>query len=94
MDATTAFVAIFITAMVVGIPLLGLTIRMSIKPLVEAWTRLRETQSRGGAPAELEALKLRVAALEAVFESPELARSTSELRALEQRSVARLTDKS
>ena len=54
MDITTAFVAIFITGMVVGIPLLGLTIRLAIKPLVEAWTRLRESQP-GSAPAGLAA---------------------------------------
>ena len=92
MDAITAFVAVFITTLVVGIPLFGLTLRLSVKPLVEAWARMR-AQERGGSTSELEALKLRVAALEAVFESPELFRS-SELRALEQRPAARLTDKS
>ena len=93
MDITTAFVAVFITGMVVGIPLLGLTIRLAIKPLVEAWTRLREGQS-GGTSSELEALKLRVAALEAVFESPELFRATSEHRLLEQQAARRLNEKS
>ncbi|MBF5043123.1 MULTISPECIES: hypothetical protein [Myxococcaceae] len=94
MDATTAFVAIFITGMVVGIPLLGLTIRLSIKPLVDAWTRMRTVQP-GGTSAELEALKLRVAALEAVFESPDLALSSSERQLLEGRPLSRrLTDKS
>ena len=93
MDTATAVVAIVITAMVVGIPLLGLTIRLSIKPLVEAWTRLREGQP-ASASAELEGLKLRVAALEAVFESPELFLASSERRALEGRPPGRLTDKS
>lgn len=93
MDITTAFVAIFVTGMVVGIPLLGLTIRLAIKPLVEAWTRLRESQP-GSAAAELEALKLRLAALEAVFESPELLRTSHEQRLLEQRPMGRLTEKS
>jgi hypothetical protein len=93
MDITTALVAILITGMVVGIPLLGLTIRLAIKPLVEAWTRLRVGQP-GSTSAELEALKLRVAALEAVFESPELFRASSEPRLLEQRPVGRLTEKS
>jgi hypothetical protein len=93
MDTATAVVTIAVTTIVVGIPLLGLTIRLSVKPLVEAWTRLREGQP-GSASAELEGLKLRVAALEAVFESPELFRASSERRALEARPVGRLTDKS
>jgi hypothetical protein len=93
MDITTAFVAVFVTGMVVGIPLLGLTIRLAIKPLVEAWTRLRERQP-GSASTELEVLKLRVAALEAVFESPELLRTSSEHRVLEQPPMGRLNEKS
>jgi hypothetical protein len=85
MDAITAFVAVFITTMVVGIPLLGLTLRLTVKPLLQAWTRLREAEPRS-TTAELEGLKLRVAALEAVFEAP--------LTTLDQRPLHRLTEKS
>jgi uncharacterized membrane protein len=93
MNAVTAVAVVVIIAMVVGIPLLGVTLRLSIKPLVEAWLRLRERQS-AGASIEVEALKLRVAALEAMLESQDLLGPTSERRGLEQRSTGRLIDKS
>lgn len=72
MDTTTAIAVVILTAMVVGIPLLGLTIRLSVKPLVDAWTRLRDPATGSAAQAELHALKTRVAALEAVLEAHNL----------------------
>ncbi|MBX5483651.1 MAG: hypothetical protein IRZ16_17650 [Myxococcaceae bacterium] len=66
MDGTEAVVVVLVVAMTVGIPLAGLTVRFSIKPIVEAWVRVRE--SGGVAPAaELESLRQRVAALEALW---------------------------
>ncbi|MBN9682238.1 hypothetical protein JYJ93_07365 [Corallococcus sp. NCSPR001] len=48
--------------MTVGIPLLGLTLRFALKPVIETWLRVREVQAR---PAgELEGLRARVAHLE------------------------------
>lgn len=85
MDAITAVVTIFVTTMVVGIPLLGITLRLCVKPLLESWVRVRQAEPRS-TTAEMEGLKLRIAALEAVFEAP--------LSTLDQRPLHRLTDKS
>lgn len=62
-----AVVTVLVVAMVLGIPLMGLTIRFALKPLVEAWIRLREAQI---APStEVLQLRERVAHLERVLES-------------------------
>ena len=46
MDVTEGIVMSFITAMVVGVPLFGLTLRFCLKPLVEAFIRLKEVPSK------------------------------------------------
>lgn len=61
MDATEAFVVVMVVGMTCGIPLLGLTIRFSFKPLVEAYMRLREAQI---ASPQVQSLQQRVAYLE------------------------------
>jgi hypothetical protein len=61
MDTTEAIVVVLVVSITCGIPLLGLTIRFSLKPLVEAFIRLREAQLGSG---ELQALRARVVHLE------------------------------
>lgn len=65
MDAVEAVVIIMVVGMTCGIPLLGLTIRFSLKPLVEAFIRLREAQL---AAPQLQQLQERVAFLERQLE--------------------------
>jgi hypothetical protein len=65
MDATEAIVVVMVVGMTCGIPLLGLTIRFSFKPLVEAYMRLREAQL---ASPQLQSLQQRVAYLERELE--------------------------
>jgi hypothetical protein len=62
---------VFIVGIVVGIPMMAFSVRFALKPVVDAWLKIRESSLRPAPPppaAELEALKLRVAALEAVWE--------------------------
>ncbi|QDE93168.1 hypothetical protein BHS06_31610 [Myxococcus xanthus] len=66
MDVTEGIVTFLITAMVVGVPLFGLTLRFSLKPLVEAFIRLKESQHGG---MEVRLLRERVAHLERVLEA-------------------------
>ncbi|AGC48551.1 hypothetical protein MYSTI_07279 [Myxococcus stipitatus DSM 14675] len=68
MDPVEATVAVLITAMVLGIPLFGLTIRFSLKPVMEAFIRLREAQM-GSNSAETARLAARVARLEGILDS-------------------------
>lgn len=65
MSTQEAIVSIVIVAMVVGLPMLGLTIRFALKPVMEAWMRVRETQQSS---AEVQLLRDRVAHLERVLE--------------------------
>jgi hypothetical protein len=65
MDTTEAVVIIMVVGITCGIPLLGLTIRFSLKPLVEAFIRLREAQLAG---PQLQALRDRVVHLERQLE--------------------------
>ena len=65
MNATEAVVVVMVVGMTCGIPLLGLTIRFSLKPLVEAFIRLREAQL---ASPQLQTLQQRVATLERELE--------------------------
>jgi hypothetical protein len=65
MTTTEAIVTIMIVGMTCGVPLLGLTIRFSLKPLVEAFIRLREAQL---AAPQLDMLRERVAHLERQLE--------------------------
>jgi hypothetical protein len=66
-EAIEALVVISVVAMTCGIPLLGLTIRFSLKPLVEAWIRLREAQL-ASPQWQLQVLRDRVAHLERELE--------------------------
>ena len=70
MDTTEAIMTVMVVGMVVGIPMMAVSVRLALKPMVEAWTRLREAETRRPATsaAELEAVKLRLAALEAIWE--------------------------
>jgi hypothetical protein len=70
MDVTQAAVSVFAIFIVVGLPMMAFSIRFAFKPALEAWLKMREAYARQATPpaAELEALKLRVAALEAVWQ--------------------------
>ncbi|CAM4208525.1 hypothetical protein HJC10_34975 [Corallococcus exiguus] len=88
MELTEAVMIIMVTGMTVGVPLLGLTLRFALKPVIETWLRVREVQAR---PAgELEALRARVAHLEymldrhGLLEHP-VTRATPELGELPER---------
>lgn len=65
-NVTEAITTVLVVAMVVGVPLMGLTLRFSLKPLVEAFIRLREAQL---GVSEVAVLKQRVAVLEQVLEA-------------------------
>jgi membrane protein insertase Oxa1/YidC/SpoIIIJ len=65
MNAVTAIAVVMIVGMTCGIPLLGLTIRFSLKPLVDAFMKMREAQA--GTP-QIQALQQRVAYLERQLE--------------------------
>ena len=69
MELTDAVVTVLTVAMVVGVPLAGLTLRFSLKPLVEAFIRLREAQLGVSSPSEVALLKERVAHLERVLDA-------------------------
>jgi hypothetical protein len=64
-DETQAIVVVMVVGMTCGIPLLGLTLRFSLKPVVEAFIRLREAQL--GSP-QFQQLRDRVAYLEREME--------------------------
>ena len=66
MSIQQAVVTVLIVAMVVGVPFMALAVRFSLKPLVDAWIRLREAQMTS--PTELRLLRERVAYLEQVLE--------------------------
>jgi hypothetical protein len=66
MELTDAVVTVLIVGMVLGIPLAGLTLRFSLKPLVEAFIRLREAQL---GVSDTALLRERVAHLERVLEA-------------------------
>lgn len=71
METLDALVPVLVVGMVVGVPMMALSVRIALKPVVEAWLKLRETQLQQrprAHDAELEAMKLRLAALEAVWE--------------------------
>lgn len=66
MEVVEAVVIVLVVAMVVGIPVAGLTVRFSLKPLVEAFIRLREAQL---GTSDTALLRERVAHLERVLEA-------------------------
>lgn len=63
---TEAVTTVLIVGMVLGIPLAGLTLRFSLKPLVDAFIRMREAQL-GVTDSAL--LRERIAYLERVLEA-------------------------
>jgi hypothetical protein len=65
MTTTEAIAVVMIVGMTCGIPLTGLTIRFALKPLVEAFIRLREAQMNA---SQLPQLRERVAHLERLLE--------------------------
>ena len=65
MTVTEALVSIVALGTCVGLPMLGMVLRFSVKPLVEA--------RRGLAAPDVEDLRQRVAALEALLEQHMLA---------------------
>ena len=65
-DIADAVTTVLIVTMVVGVPMLGLTIRFSLKPLVEAFIRLREAQL---GVSDTTLLRERIAYLERVLEA-------------------------
>jgi hypothetical protein len=73
MTTTEAIVVVMVVGITCGIPLTGLTIRFSLKPLVEAFIRLREAQL---AASQLPILRERVAYLERQLELHGLADRT------------------
>lgn len=66
MTITEAVVAVMVVSICVGMPVMGLTLRFALKPVLDAW--LATKTGRTNETAELEALRTRVAALEAVWE--------------------------
>ncbi|TQF16358.1 hypothetical protein FJV41_08925 [Myxococcus llanfairpwllgwyngyllgogerychwyrndrobwllllantysiliogogogochensis] len=66
MDPVEGVVMVLVVAMTCGIPLLGLTLRFSLKPVMEAFIRLREAQL--GQHPDTAMLRARVAHLEHVLE--------------------------
>ena len=66
MGIEEAVVAVLVVGMVVGMPMMALSVRLALKPAIEAWLKAREAVTPR--PGELEELKLRIAALEAVWE--------------------------
>ena len=63
MTLTEAVVTVLVVGICVGLPVFGLTLRFAFKPVLEAWVSLKPSFR---APSdELEALKVRVAAVEA-----------------------------
>jgi hypothetical protein len=65
MTPTEAIAVVMIVGITCGIPLTGLTIRFALKPLVEAFIRLREAQL---AAPQIQMLRERVASLERQLE--------------------------
>ena len=61
-----AITTVLIVTMVIGIPMMGLTLRFSLKPLIDAFIRLREAQL---GVTDTTLLRERVAYLERVLEA-------------------------
>lgn len=65
-DIAESITTVLVVAMVVGIPMVGITLRLSLKPLIEAFIRLREAQL---GVSDNAMLRERVAHLERVLEA-------------------------
>lgn len=61
--------AFLLAALLLGVPILAFSLRFALKPMVEAYTRIKETQQGGGSrdlPVVLEQLALLEQRLEAI----------------------------
>lgn len=65
MPVTDAVVVVTVVALVVGIPLFGLTLRLAVRPLVDAYVRVREVQL--GRTADIDRLSARIEHLERIL---------------------------
>ena len=66
MDITEGVVTVLVVSICVGLPVLGITLRFALKPVLDAYIALKQAAPRRS--DEVEALRMRVAALEAVWE--------------------------
>lgn len=66
MTITEAVVAVLVVSICVGLPVFGLTLRFALKPLLDAYLAVKA--SGNVKQGEVEMLKTRIAALEAVWE--------------------------
>ncbi len=87
MNVTEGVVAVLTTSIVIGLPMLALTLRFALKPVLDAYLKLKESNVRP--VPELESLRMRVAALEAVWEK-RLGGGTLEPTALPANTVERV----
>jgi hypothetical protein len=69
MEMTEAVTIVMVVGMTCGIPLLGLTLRFCVKPVLEAYVRLRELQTQ---TPQVQSLLERVTYLERKLELREL----------------------
>jgi len=65
MSNTEAVVAVLTVGMVIGLPMFAFVLRFALKPVIDAYVALKQTPQRSD---EVDALKMRVAALEAVWQ--------------------------
>ena len=86
MNPTEAIAVVLIVGMVVGVPLFGITVRLALKPLVDAYLRMREAHLAHG---EVAALRARVQHLEHLVESQGAALARAHLTRL--RRIASMT---
>ena len=68
MNEAEAIVAVLVVGMVIGLPMSGLVLRFALKPVIDAFIAVKQSQHARERNGELDALRLRVAALEAVWE--------------------------
>ncbi len=65
MDETIPLIlTIILTGMIIGVPVLAFSLRFALKPLVEAYTRLKEVQQGSGEPRELPVVVQQLSRLE------------------------------
>lgn len=86
-DTVPLILVIILTGVVVGVPVLALSLRFALKPLVEAYTRLKEVQHGGEArelPVVMEQLSLLEHRLQSIEEHMDRLNEVAEFhRALE-----------
>ncbi|MEJ2185330.1 MAG: hypothetical protein P8Z36_05270 [Gemmatimonadota bacterium] len=69
-DTIPLILALLLVGVIIGIPVLALSLRFALKPLVEAYTRLKEVQ-QGGQPRELPVVMQQLSRLEQRLEAIE-----------------------